>query len=273
MWIGKGMKHLGISKELAYEIEKKLDLIKEIDIPERVLRCNERMKKAILENAQIHSYRIEHPYENVPFSVPRNRNRKGIKEGIIKIQNAFNWGCENFDENNFDESFIRGIAARLTPDLHDGKDIAQYRSKGTAIRGATVTPPYPEKLVYYEIPWFADNLKAQLNSEKLIDIVETAIFAHFHITRMHPFEDGNGRTSRTFQDVILDRYEIPLPVIQAGERGTYYHFLRKADEGWKDNGGRASKNLSQEEISFYDFIAGKINISLDKIIDVCYPSH
>jgi hypothetical protein len=268
---GEFMKTYGISEGLYKEIEKKLYALEDMDVFKRVLKCQNLRKKVIEENSQIHSYRIEHPTNGVPFCVPRNKCKREIKKGIWNIKDAFNWGLQNFDQENFRESLIRGIAQRITPELYENSE-AQYRSNGTAIKGASVTPPYPEKLVYYEIPWFENFMNRELKCPKIRNQIETAIFAHLHLARMHPFKDGNGRTSRTMQDVILDEHGIPLPVIEAGERMTYYQLLDGAVDGWKDRNGRERGELSNGEKLFYDFIAGKINLSLDKIINSCYHS-
>ena len=262
------MKHQYISRGLEKDIRQKIVLLGKRDAPQRALTCRKLARKAIEERAQVQSYRIEHPNERVPFSVPRNRNRGEIKNGIKDIANAFAWGRENFDPENFRESFVRGIAGRITPSLYEG-DTAEYRETGTRVKDSLVTPPYPEKLVKYEIPWFEQSMRESLKCETETRI-EPSIFAHFHVARMHPFVDGNGRTSRTFQDVILDHYNIPLPVIQAAERMFYYNLLNQAISAWKERGGRDSDGiLSEKERLFYDFMAGKINISLDKILRSC----
>ena len=263
------MKSGYISKGLESEINQRLLLLEKRDVPERVLCCRKLARKAIEENAQIQSYRIEHPTEKVPFSVPRNRNRGEIKNGIEDIANAFAWGRKNFDPANFKESFVRGIAGRINPYLYNS-NTAEYRETGTRVIGSSVTPPDPYKLIKYEIPWFEESMGEHLKDET-INKIEPAIFAHFHVVRMHPFVDGNGRTSRTFQDVILDYYNIPLPVIQAAERMFYYQLLDEAIFAWKIKGGRNSdEDLSKEERLFYDFMTGKINISLDKILRNCH---
>ncbi len=263
------MKSRYVSEVLGEDINQKILLLEKEDSSQRLLSCHKLARKAIEENAQIQSYRIEHPNERVPFSVPRNRNRGEIKNGIEDIANAFAWGRKNFDPANFKESFVRGIAGRITPSIYNDK-IAEYRETGTRVTSSSVTPPDPYKLIKYEIPWFEESMGEHLKDET-INKIEPAIFAHFHVARMHPLVDGNGRTSRTFQDVILDHYNIPLPVIQAAERMFYYQLLDEAIFAWKNREGRNSdKGLSKEERRFYDFMAGKINISLDKILRNCH---
>jgi len=264
------MKYKGISESLSKEIERRIEQFEEMDTPLRIVKCRNLRRKAIETNSQIHSYRIEHPQEGVPFCVPRNHSKKGIKQGIKNIENAFQWGQREFNPDDFQENIIKGISYRITPEIYPGKSNADYRTTGTRITGSNVMPPYPEKLVHYEIPWFLDSLREQLRCPKTRNHIEAAIFAHLHVARMHPFADGNGRTARILQDTMLDYFGIPLPIIEVGERMTYYKILEKAIEEWRNRSGRTVKGeLSEQEKMFYDFIAGKINISLDRILNSC----
>jgi hypothetical protein len=258
-----------IPKELTTEIRTKYAIIGGHPNYNSEDDCRKIASKRIEKNAQIHSYRIENPFLKVPFSIPRNTRKKGINTGIKNIEHAFSFGINNFDSENFDETFIREIAGRITPELYDGK-IAQYRDNGTTITGASTTPPYPEKLVNKEIPWFIESLKKQLSCEDIINKIEGAIFAHLHLARMHPFKDGNGRTARTIQDIILCYNGIPSPLIESGERYSYYQYLDKAILDWDEKKGLEIKNgASEGENLFYTFIAGKINASLDKLVSRC----
>jgi len=259
-----------INETLADEvITKFLHLKSTLDPSSQRLKVEKTERKAMQEMAQIHSYRIEHPELQVPFCVPSNCNRGRMRRGIERLNNAFKWGCSNFNPKNFDESFLREIAFRILPKAYEGKPTAEYRERGTTITGALVTPPYPEKLVDKEIPMFEEAMRRQLLSSDPSDTLETAIFAHFHVVRMHPFVNGNGRTARILQDVILHDMSFPVPVIQAGERTTYYNLLNQATYAWKnENNWENPTQVTPEEKLFYDFMAGKINTSLDRILEV-----
>lgn len=259
-----------LSDDLADELVSKYLYIKSrIDFPIQRLKAEKTERRAIEKMAQIHSFRMENPDLEVPFSVPTNCNRQKIKKGIGQLKRAFKWGCENFDPKNFDESFIRGLAIRVLPEAYEGRSIANYRDMGTSISGASVTPPYPMKLRENEIPKFEKVMQSRLRSLNPLDTIETSIFAHFHVARIHPFIDGNGRTARILQDVILHDKCFPMPIIEAGERMTYYHLLDKAVYDWKhQNNWEYPKKVTEGEHLFYDFMGGKINISLDKLLGI-----
>jgi Fic family protein len=267
------MKEKYISKSLGSEIRQGFASFRRVDIPERVMKCHSVRQRAIEKNAQIHSYRIENHVREVPFSVPRNKGRKRIKKGINDLGNAVEWGRENFNPDRLEESFIREIAGRIIPEIYSNF-IARYRSSAARIVDSRTVLPSPEKLVSREIPEFIESLKKQMKCEDLIDRIETAIYSHLHIVRMHPFVDGNGRTARTFQDIILDSYGIPLPVIEAGERMFYYDLLEEAILDWNEQRavGDAPYRITDSEKRFYEFMGSKVNISLDKILNSCSHS-
>lgn len=251
-------------KSLAHEIRERYGAFSGHLPPEVTLRTKKAERRVLERMAQVHSFRIENPELRVPYNVPKNRGRKMIKAGVDCLENAFQWGRKNFKPGNFNEEFLQEIAGRAVC----GNEPLPYRDMGTRITGSSVTPPYPHKMRAIELPWFFYTANELLKSEDIAKKVEAAIFAHLHIARIHPFFDGNGRTARTVQDVVLDHYSIPPPVIEVGERNTYYDLLDKAvyDFKHKKRSGEVPHGATEGEALFYTFIAGKINSSLDKLV-------
>jgi Fic family protein len=61
--------------------------------------------------------------------------------------------------------------------------------------------------------------------------VEQAAYAHYALTAVHPFADGNGRVARALGSVCLYRnLSIPL-LIYANQRAAYFDAIARADEG------------------------------------------
>ncbi len=54
---------------------------------------------------------------------------------------------------------------------------------------------------------------------------------HWAIARIHPFEDGNGRMARLWQDLILLRSRLTIAIIRPQNREHYLNALGQADEG------------------------------------------
>uniref|UniRef100_A0A182Q5G9 Protein adenylyltransferase Fic n=1 Tax=Anopheles farauti TaxID=69004 RepID=A0A182Q5G9_9DIPT len=72
-----------------------------------------------------------------------------------------------------------------------------------------------------------------LNSEQvfLMHPVKYAAMAHYKLVHIHPFSDGNGRTSRLLMNTLLMRAGYPPVIIQKQHRHKYYNYLQLANEG------------------------------------------
>ncbi len=68
-----------------------------------------------------------------------------------------------------------------------------------------------------------------------IDPVILAAWCHWAIARIHPFEDGNGRMSRLWQDFILLHHQFTPAIIPFSQQKQYYKALAEADEGQFDS--------------------------------------
>jgi fido (protein-threonine AMPylation protein)/Tfp pilus assembly protein PilF len=76
-------------------------------------------------------------------------------------------------------------------------------------------PPKPSELLI-----LMDEFQEWLNSEYTSQLhpVKQAAIAHYKLVNIHPFSDGNGRTSRLLMNTILMRYGFPPVVIQKQQR-------------------------------------------------------
>ncbi len=54
---------------------------------------------------------------------------------------------------------------------------------------------------------------------------------HYRFIRIHPFDDGNGRTARILMNFILIQYGYPPVVIKTEDKQNYFSVLRQADAG------------------------------------------
>ena len=65
------------------------------------------------------------------------------------------------------------------------------------------------------------------------EIYQLAFDAHFYLVSIHPFADGNGRTSRLLMNYILSYHQLPLATIFKEDKLEYYQALeasRPVDE-------------------------------------------
>jgi Fic family protein len=57
---------------------------------------------------------------------------------------------------------------------------------------------------------------------------QVAFYAHYQFVSIHPFADGNGRTSRLLMNYILTVFDLPIFYVYKGDRILYIQALEKA---------------------------------------------
>ena len=80
---------------------------------------------------------------------------------------------------------------------------------------------------------------------------EAAFYAHFQLVSIHPFADGNGRTSRLLMSCILAGFDLPIFYVYKSNRISYIQALEKA---------RKTGNTAV----FYDFMFRQYKKFLEK---------
>ncbi len=95
-----------------------------------------------------------------------------------------------------DEKIVKNIHAMLMENILVG---GVYRNVNVYISGAQHTPPSPEEM-YRQVKDFYGDLSwkgGQMN------LIELAAWTHAEFVKIHPFPDGNGRTSRLIMNYQL----------------------------------------------------------------------
>ena len=122
-------------------------------------------------------------------------------------------------QNNeeFDERFIKKLNETINRDI---KDTEGYRTVQVFIQGSEHIPPEPEKvpnlMMYYIYNYNHDEQ----------DIFTKIAKYHIDFERIHPFEDGNGRTARLLISYELLKNDFPPVVIAKEDRVKYFEFLK-----------------------------------------------
>jgi fido (protein-threonine AMPylation protein) len=109
-----------------------------------------------------------------------------------------------------------------------------YRDHHVRLTSSALIPSFP-----YSIQadmrdlndWLSKRQKAIKKSD-LNEVVEFVARTYHKINRIHPFEDGNGRTARLFINLILRKYELPYIFIPKSNKiQLMKQTLRDADKG------------------------------------------
>lgn len=143
------------------------------------------------------------------------------------------------------ENFIRQIhqlllkenswKAAITPDGRMTKrqiKVGEYKTTPNHVKTVTgeifrfATPEETPSKMYDLIHWYREKLE----DEKVNAILLAAEF-HYRFIRIHPFDDGNGRTARILMNFILMRFGFPPAIIKTEDKQNYFSVLRQADAG------------------------------------------
>lgn len=148
------------------------------------------------------------------------------------LELVFN-NLKNHEE--FDERFIKQLNETINKNI---KDTEGYRKVSVIIRGSDHIPPEPEK-----VPNLMNYFVYNYNHDEQ-DIFDKIARYHIEFEKIHPFEDGNGRTGRLLLNYELLKNNLPPVVISKDDKVKYFEFLRNSD-----NIGLSEwlKELSNEE--------------------------
>ena len=122
-------------------------------------------------------------------------------------------------------------------------EAGRYSDHQRQMTGSTFVLPMPAEIP----PLMGDfgNWLAQAPAN-----AETAISAHERLVTIHPFSDGNGRTSRLLMNLVLLKGGYPPVVIGPEHRPAYIE-------------GLEAMQVGRDPAPYRDFMAGRLGDSLD----------
>lgn len=136
------------------------------------------------------------------------------KQEIKNLINAYNWlaGIEPADEPfTLTEEIIKKLHKIITSNVPLENNIpGQYRNEmvyvGDKAHGGRYTPPK----ILADIKNLMTEFVSWINSKEIITLNPfiRAALAHYHFCLIHPFGDGNGRTARIIEALLLQTSNI-----------------------------------------------------------------
>lgn len=153
--------------------------------------------------------------------------------------------------------FHKLITLRLK---NEGNIPGKYRRSGVEVgdkeHGGVYKPPKIAK----DIEFLMNAIVKWINSDELMDInpIYRAAITHFHIGKIHPFGDGNGRTARIIEALLLTSAYKYAPEMLSN----YYY--RNLDEYFIVF-SKTIKDKEQDLTPFIDFMMNGMIWSLENI--------
>ncbi len=212
---------------------------------------------------------IEYTYESNKIE----GNTLTLQETALVIEKGLTVGGKTLNEHleainhTYAIDFIKAVAQnkepiteRLICEIHalilkriDEQNAGRYRSVPVMISGSKHIPPQPYAVpIQMEqlISWYDDN------KDTLHPIVLSAEM-HERLVTIHPFIDGNGRTSRLLMNLILLQHGYPIAILKgdSDNRLRYYNALEAA---------QAENNKEP----FINFVAETIKESIKRILAI-----
>ncbi len=162
---------------------------------------------------------------------------------------AINWVLDMIQgESPLTENFIRELHSLLLQDSYKESKNAKgeivprkissgkYKTTPNHVQTATgeifyfATPEETPAKMFDLLNWY--NEKANQNESNPILI---AAEFHYKFIRIHPFDDGNGRTARILMNFILMQLGFPPVIIKTEDKANYFAALQMADAGNIEN--------------------------------------
>ena len=150
---------------------------------------------------------------------------KSIKEHleVINHEEAIIYLDELIKEKDpITERNIKSIHKLVLKDI-DNDNAGRYRRENVTIKGVTHIPPD-----YIKIPELMEKLILNYKSWNQYHPIIQATLLHGELVKIHPFIDGNGRTSRLIMNLVLMKKGYNPVIIKKEDRLKYYDYLDKA---------------------------------------------
>ena len=230
-----------VDKRVKDEIEFKIDLpedyFKEVD--EKLAKLNNKrpLSKEATESLQ-NAINLEWTYNSngIEGNTLTLKETKVVLEGItiggksvkehleaINHENAIEYldGLTK-DKSEISEWNIKGLHQLILKGIDDD-NAGRYRNHNVIISGAKHRPPE-----YIKVPELMEKLMMNYDEwDKYHPIIRAALL-HGELVKIHPFIDGNGRTSRLIMNMDLMRSGYVPVIIKKNNRLKYYEALDKA---------------------------------------------
>jgi hypothetical protein len=245
-----------------------LETIADVDCYHEEFNTNilsQSIQNVLVCEANAHSEIMELPYKERKIAAKKMLDQQERIHSTLC--GAWQWGIANYN-GELNHTFLEELARRIEPENEAVK--YGFRQENVRITGHDVVlPPRHEKIITQ-----LEEMYAVVN-ESPLHTLDRAFYAHLHLARIHPFEDGNGRLSRIVQNLILNQDKYAPALIRNGERTFYQNTLRQAMRGYQEriNQGKPEDlitfpfRITTAEKMLFDYLGTKVIAGFESGID------
>ena len=238
-----------ISQEALREIDALRKKINE-QRSEHIIKLHNQRRTALEKEALNTSFFIEYPESQYAPGTHKDRETRKL---VRRLEGAWRYCLDTI--RSTDEITTRELEIIQAIILPEGR--LGIRTEEVTFNVPHEIPAPTSKLV----PKYLEELFTEVKGLKeKLHPVELAAYYHLHLLYIHPFMDGNGRTTRTVQNFLLSTSGYVPAVIEPHERWLYFSLLDTAKKGIID-----SETPSQRP--FYEFMATKVHEGLEKVLE------
>ncbi len=243
------VRDLPILPELSTQIEE--ELIRRSIFGTAALEGNplteERVGQIISEPAEEQrKERAEKEIQNLKVAYDSSVRGRQVSESVFKLE----------------EKHIRKIHSVITHDIEHKYNVpGQYRNHlikvGDVEHGGVYTPPK----VLVDIETLMKEFTTWINSEEILnlDSVIRAALTHYHFGLIHPFGDGNGRTARLIEALLMRLAGMKYVPIMLSN----FYYRNMDDYFWAFS--KARKGKENDVTPFVGFVLKGVVESLNEI--------
>ena len=161
-----------------------------------------------------HSQMVKDHYDALRFTLLQAQRKTLLSEALVQQINAHVMKSTG------------NIYHTVLGDIHASK--GEYR-KGNVSAGGHYF------VAYDKVPLLTRQLTETINTQlkdvnKTEEKLQLAFRAHYELVTIHPFYDGNGRTSRLLMNFVLERSGLPLCILYQEDKARYYEVLQKGQQ-------------------------------------------
>lgn len=180
----------------------------------------------------------------------------GPKNEIQEVKNAYEAYLKIGEVQPYSIDDLKMIHGIMTYSLIDESGEFRHGNEGVFDENGNcihVCPPPEQVNILMEelFKWMSDN------KDNIHPLIMSSVF-HYEFVFIHPFKDGNGRTVRLWQNVILSSWEkifeyVPLESVIMKYQDEYYNAIREC-------------NINGDSTKFVEFMLRMIDEVLGELI-------